>query len=191
MGAYILRRLLIAIPSLLGISLILFTVLALAPGDPFSDLATNPSIPPEVRLALRAKFGLDDPVMFRYLHWLAAMARGHDLLSGTRWTGADLREIAMVELDHLASEGAGRVPRISLEGPPGVRLRADATQEQVLRQLGAPLVVPMHYFNPGTLERFVDRVRDRFEVRRSGAAEVALSRDDLPARPTLLVLPGR
>ena len=36
----------IAIPSLLGISVILFTVLALAPGDPFEELATNPAIPP-------------------------------------------------------------------------------------------------------------------------------------------------
>ncbi|MBS0528003.1 MAG: ABC transporter permease [Proteobacteria bacterium] len=76
MRQYILRRLLIAGPSLLGISLVLFTVLALAPGDPFSDLATNPNVPPEVALALRAKFGLDDPVYLRYLHWLAAMAHG-------------------------------------------------------------------------------------------------------------------
>jgi peptide/nickel transport system permease protein len=75
-GAYLIRRLLIAIPSLLGISLILFTVLALAPGDPFSEMASNPNIPPEVRLALRAKFGMDDPVLVRYLHWLVAMAQG-------------------------------------------------------------------------------------------------------------------
>jgi peptide/nickel transport system permease protein len=61
---------------LLGISLILFTVLALAPGDPFSELATNPNIPPEVRANLREKFGLDDPILVRYLHWLAAMAQG-------------------------------------------------------------------------------------------------------------------
>jgi peptide/nickel transport system permease protein len=73
---YIIRRLLIAIPSLLGISIVLFTILALAPGDPFEELATNPAIPPEVRAALRAKFGLDDPVWTRYLHWLLAMLRG-------------------------------------------------------------------------------------------------------------------
>src|SRR5260370_32282611 len=64
------------IPSLFGISIVLFTVLALAPGDPFSELASNPAIPPEVAAALRAKFGLDDPVWQRYLHWLAAMLRG-------------------------------------------------------------------------------------------------------------------
>ena len=74
---YILRRLLIALPSLLGISVVLFTVLALAPGDPFEDLANNPSVPPEVRMALRAQFGLDDPVWQRYLRWLTSMFQGN------------------------------------------------------------------------------------------------------------------
>jgi peptide/nickel transport system permease protein len=73
---YIIRRLLVAIPSLLGISLVLFCVLALAPGDPFSEIAANPAIPPEVAASLRAKFGLDDPVYLRYLHWISAMAHG-------------------------------------------------------------------------------------------------------------------
>ncbi|MBJ7404656.1 MAG: ABC transporter permease [Bradyrhizobium sp.] len=76
MSQYVLRRLLIAIPSLLGISAVLFFVLALAPGDPFSELATNPNVPPEVQAALRAKFGLDDPIYLRYLHWLNAMLHG-------------------------------------------------------------------------------------------------------------------
>src|SRR6201997_3480332 len=66
----------IAIPSLLGISLVLFAVLALAPGDPFSEMAQNPAIPPSVQAALRAKFGLDDPIYVRYLHWLTAMLHG-------------------------------------------------------------------------------------------------------------------
>jgi peptide/nickel transport system permease protein len=76
MSRYLLRRMLIAVPSLLGISVVLFTVLALAPGDPFGELATNPNVPPEVGAALRAKFGLDDPVWLRYLHWLVAMLHG-------------------------------------------------------------------------------------------------------------------
>jgi peptide/nickel transport system permease protein len=73
---YLIRRLLIALPSLLGISIVLFTVLALAPGDPFEELATNPNVPAEVRAALRLKFGLDDPIYLRYLHWLGAMLQG-------------------------------------------------------------------------------------------------------------------
>src|ERR1700681_3978780 len=76
MGKYILRRLIIALPSLLGISLVLFVLLALAPGDPFGELATNSNIPPEVRAALRVKFGIDDPIFVRYLHWLVAMLHG-------------------------------------------------------------------------------------------------------------------
>jgi peptide/nickel transport system permease protein len=76
MGRYLLRRLLIAIPSLIGISIVLFTVLALAPGDPFEELATNPNVPAAVGAALRAKFGLDDPIAVRYLRWFTAMLHG-------------------------------------------------------------------------------------------------------------------
>jgi peptide/nickel transport system permease protein len=60
----------------LGISLVLFTILALAPGDPFGELATNPNVPPEVQATLRAKFGLDDPILVRYLRWFTAMVHG-------------------------------------------------------------------------------------------------------------------
>ena len=73
---YVLRHVLLMIPSIFGISIVLFTVLALAPGDPFSELAANPAIPPEVAAALRAKFGIDDPVWTRYYHWLLAMVQG-------------------------------------------------------------------------------------------------------------------
>src|SRR3954471_9816020 len=76
MGKYILRRLVIALPSLLGISLILFILLALAPGDPFGELATNSNIPLEVREGLRIKFGIDDPIFVRYARWLIAMLHG-------------------------------------------------------------------------------------------------------------------
>ncbi len=76
MSGYIARRLLIAIPSLIGISIVLFTVLALAPGDPFEELATNPNIPAEVRARLRAQFGLDDPVATRYVRWFGSMVQG-------------------------------------------------------------------------------------------------------------------
>jgi peptide/nickel transport system permease protein len=76
MSKYFLRRVLISIPALLGISLVLFTVLALAPGDPFEELATNPNVPAEVRLNLRTQFGLDDPIPVRYVRWVTAMVKG-------------------------------------------------------------------------------------------------------------------
>ena len=76
MSKYLIRKLLIIIPSIFGISIVLFTILALAPGDPFEELATNPNVPPEVRANLRAKFGLDDPVAIRYVRWLTSMLKG-------------------------------------------------------------------------------------------------------------------
>jgi peptide/nickel transport system permease protein len=76
MGKYLIRRLLIAIPSLVGISLILFAILALAPGDPFEELANNPNVPAEVSASLRAQFGLDDPLAVRYVRWAGSMAKG-------------------------------------------------------------------------------------------------------------------
>ena len=76
MSKYLFRRLLISVPTLLGISLVLFTILALAPGDPFEELATNPNVPPEVRANLRTQFGLDDPIAVRYVRWVASMLKG-------------------------------------------------------------------------------------------------------------------
>jgi peptide/nickel transport system permease protein len=73
---YLLRRVLVTIPTLVGISLVLFTILAMAPGDPFEELALNPNIPAEVRLNLRHQFGLDDPIPVRYVRWFTAMLRG-------------------------------------------------------------------------------------------------------------------
>jgi len=76
MSKYLIRRVLILIPALAGISLILFIILAMAPGDPFEELATNPNVPPEVRTNLRHQFGLDDPIPIRYVRWFVAMAKG-------------------------------------------------------------------------------------------------------------------
>lgn len=76
MGRYLVQRLVIAVLTLLGISLVLFTLLALAPGNPLGELATNPSIPETVRENLRKSFGLDQPLAIRYLKWLRAFLQG-------------------------------------------------------------------------------------------------------------------
>ena len=73
---YFIRRILISIPVIFGISIVLFTILALAPGDPFEELATNPNVPPEVRANLRTQFGLDDPLPVRYVRWVVSMMKG-------------------------------------------------------------------------------------------------------------------
>lgn len=75
MGAFILRRLLGAIPLLIGIVTILFFVLNLAPGDP-TMLYFNPNMPPEVIEQLRRNFGLDQPLYIQYFRWVSAFVVG-------------------------------------------------------------------------------------------------------------------
>jgi peptide/nickel transport system permease protein len=75
-GRFLVRRLLIAIPTLLLISFVLFAVLSLAPGDPLSQFAANPAVPPEVRENIKRSLGLDDPWPIRYVKWLTALAQG-------------------------------------------------------------------------------------------------------------------
>ena len=62
---------------------------------------------------------------------------------------------------------------------------------EVLKDIKAPLMVPMHYFSSYTLERFLTRVRNEFEVEQSTTASVVISRTSLPQRQKILVLPGR
>jgi peptide/nickel transport system permease protein len=76
MGQYIIRRLLIAIPTLLIISFVIFAVLALAPGDPLAQFALNPAIPESVRERIRVQLGLDQPWPVRYVKWLQSVAQG-------------------------------------------------------------------------------------------------------------------
>ena len=76
MGRYVLRRLLIAIPTLLLISIVVYSILALAPGDPLSQFALDPRVPPEVRENIRRSLGLDQPVYIRYVKWLIAALQG-------------------------------------------------------------------------------------------------------------------
>lgn len=73
---YLLRRILGSIPLLLGISVILYAVLHLAPGGPTDVYADNPSVSPEALKNLERELGLDQPVPIQYLRWLGALARG-------------------------------------------------------------------------------------------------------------------
>jgi peptide/nickel transport system permease protein len=75
MGAFVLRRLLGAIPLLIGIATILFFVLRLAPGDP-TTFYFNPNIPPDVIEQLRRNLGLDQPLHIQYVRWIASFFTG-------------------------------------------------------------------------------------------------------------------
>ena len=76
MSTYIFRRVLLSVPTLLAISIVIFAILALAPGDPLSQLALNPGIPESTRQLIRTQFGLDDPWPLRYWKWLTSLLRG-------------------------------------------------------------------------------------------------------------------
>jgi peptide/nickel transport system permease protein len=79
-GAFLLRRILIAIPVLLGISLAGFVALALSPGDPVT-MEINPetllNMTPAQIEAVRHLMGLDGPIYLRYLRWLAGLFQGN------------------------------------------------------------------------------------------------------------------
>ncbi len=68
MLTYTLRRLLLAIPTLLLISLVIFVLVDLAPGSPMSEIPIT--VPPEVKLKMMAAMGADQPVFVRYILWL-------------------------------------------------------------------------------------------------------------------------
>ena len=76
MTTYIVRRILFSVPILIVISVVIFGILALAPGDPMAAFATDPSMSPEVRENVRRSLGLDAPIYVRYFKWLAAFVQG-------------------------------------------------------------------------------------------------------------------
>jgi L-ascorbate metabolism protein UlaG (beta-lactamase superfamily) len=62
---------------------------------------------------------------------------------------------------------------------------------EVLKSLKAPLIIPMHYFSAFTLDRFLSRVRQDWEVQIDEVPSIVLSKATLPSKPKVLVLPGR
>ncbi|UFJ40831.1 ABC transporter permease [Brevibacillus humidisoli] len=75
MGRYIIQRLVSLIPIIFGISILVFTILHLVPGDPASImLGTNAT--PEAIQALRASMGLDKPLVTQYLDWMGGLLIG-------------------------------------------------------------------------------------------------------------------
>ncbi len=61
---------------------------------------------------------------------------------------------------------------------------------EVLKALRARLILPMHYFNPFTLNRFLDRIRNDFTVETAKEPVIVVSQATLPSEPKVLVLPG-
>lgn len=62
---------------------------------------------------------------------------------------------------------------------------------EVLKRLRARVVIPMHWFGPANLERFLAGMSDDFEITEARSASIVVSRDTLPPRPRVVVLDGR
>lgn len=77
MSGYLAKRLLGAIPTLIGVSLLTFLFIRLIPGDAIAArLGTSTALEPEELASLRAYFGLDQPLPVQYWNWLTSILRG-------------------------------------------------------------------------------------------------------------------
>lgn len=84
--AYIVRRLLLLIPTVLGMTFVIFMAVHMIPGDPVSYILSDmPYASPELIAQLRAQLGLDRPLHEQYLTWLARMVQGDWGLSFRTW----------------------------------------------------------------------------------------------------------
>ncbi len=75
MFKYVIRRLLIAIPVLLGVTVINFIIMKMAPGNPV-DMLISPQTPAEALEAKRIELGLDAPAYVQYWNWFTHLLRG-------------------------------------------------------------------------------------------------------------------
>ncbi|MBI4589123.1 MAG: ABC transporter permease [Candidatus Rokubacteria bacterium] len=75
MGVYVLRRVLLTVPTILGTSVLVFLILHLAPGDP-AMIVAGPTAPPDVVANIRTHLGLDQPVLVQYWRYISNALRG-------------------------------------------------------------------------------------------------------------------
>jgi len=75
LSAFVIRRLLLLIPTLIGVSLLTFALSRVVPGDP-ARLAAGAQATPEMYEQLRQEFGLDDPLPVQYWHYVTGLAEG-------------------------------------------------------------------------------------------------------------------
>lgn len=107
MISYLLRRVIGAIPLLLGILTLIFFIINLAPGDPTARYF-NPNVAPEVIEQMRRNLGLDQPLHIQYFKWLSSFLQGNfgysfgqmrpisDILPETLWNTVQLMLASLV-----------------------------------------------------------------------------------------------
>ena len=91
-------------------------------------------------------------------------------------------------VEHLAQLGRIDVALVPVDG--SYTLSKEQMIE-VVRSIQPMIVVPMHFFTQSTLNQFLELARERFPVEYAKSPSITLSRDRLPRRTTVMVLPGR
>jgi dipeptide transport system permease protein len=76
MAVFVLRRLVLLVPTFLGLTLLTFSLVHLLPGDPVEIARGERALDPARHAALRAELGLDDPIYLQYLHYLGDVTSG-------------------------------------------------------------------------------------------------------------------
>src|SRR5690349_16859882 len=89
LARFVVRRLLLAIPVIIGATFFVFLLVYALPGDPIRALAGDRPLPPGVEAALRAEYNLDDPVVLQYLKYIGGLLQGD---FGTDFSGREVSE---------------------------------------------------------------------------------------------------
>ena len=147
MTQYILRRLALLVPVLFGVSLVVFTLVRLIPGDAtLLAIGVDQRITPEQREAMRRSYGLDQPQPVQYVKWMGHVLRG-DLGSSLRTRRSLTEELRLrlpvtVELTLLAAligAGPALAAGVARRGPPQLGARLCGDGGDAGRRLGAEL----------------------------------------------------
>jgi L-ascorbate metabolism protein UlaG (beta-lactamase superfamily) len=109
----------------------------------------------------------------------------------------ELAQMCIAHLGHLHHtltqqqlNEMGRIDVVMVPVDGGMTLDLEGMME-VLQALKAPLMIPMHYFSSYTLSRFLARARELWDIETSETPSIVVSKTTLPAKPKVLVLPGR
>jgi L-ascorbate metabolism protein UlaG (beta-lactamase superfamily) len=119
---------------------------------------------------------------------------------GTRYNGNsifvfEVEDLCIAHLGHLHHEltddhlGKLGIIDVLLVPVDGSWTASHQTMARVVEQIGAPVIVPMHYFNASVLARFIDLIDDRYEPVINDSPTIELARATLPYRK-MIVLPG-
>lgn len=92
-------------------------------------------------------------------------------------TEAHLAELGSIDIVMVPVDGAFTLNQVDMI--------------EVLQQIKPSIVLPMHVFTAATLERFLARAAEHYQVRHLADPKILVSRADLPAEPEIRVLPGR